>query len=82
MYIGISTVSDLNAFFVLTQKTADGWAFGDPAKGNVKPTGRETPAETEMCIRDSAYSGRVMGKEKGKERLLANKLGYRWKYAR
>ena len=46
LHAGISTVSDLNAFFVLTQKTADGWAFEYTAKGNVKPTGRETPAET------------------------------------
>jgi hypothetical protein len=45
LYIGISTVSDLNAFFVPAQETADDLAFGDTAKGNVKPTGRETPAE-------------------------------------
>jgi hypothetical protein len=35
----------LKRFFVLAQKTADDLAFGDTAKGNVKPTGRETPAE-------------------------------------
>jgi hypothetical protein len=35
----------LKRFFVLAQKTADDLAFGDAAKGNVKPTGRETPAE-------------------------------------
>jgi hypothetical protein len=46
LYIGISTVFDLNAFFVPAQETADDLTFGDTAKGNVKPTGRETPAKT------------------------------------
>ena len=45
LHAGISTVSYLNAFFVPVQAAADGWAFEYTAKGNVKPTGRETPAE-------------------------------------
>ena len=45
LHAGISAVSDLNAFFVPVQAAADGWAFEYTAKGNVKPTGRETPAE-------------------------------------